>query len=1027
MKNHKLLFAFAVAGAMMASCADEFDVDNYVVNRPGDIEQYEYLKDYAPLKTYLDRTANPDLKIGAALTASDFNNKGNVFTLAVANVDEVVAGNAMKMASIVNDKGDFNFGTVQNFVQAAEDAGLTIFGHTLAWHAQQPTKWLNKLLADKPMPKPDGPTTVQEEVVFTSAPYEDGPFPFYPMGCQPPIIDGAIHFEPTGEWSQFFIKDGGVALDEGNYAVVLTIKSNLEGTIKLTVQNGWEGDAQQLDGNVKLSGGDDFEEVLIKYNGLVGGNYDLILKPETFGAVIDLKGFKIIKYNEISTGGPATHIERKLVKEVTYTDGPFPFYPMGCEPPVIDNAIHFEPTGDWSQFFISGAIGLEEGNYVFVLRMKSTLEGTIKLTVQNGWGGDAQQLDGNVKLSGGDDYEDIEITYNDLVGGNYDPILKPETFGGTLDIQSLKVYKLEEVVGPTPKEVAKVTYTDGPFPFYPMGCEPPVINNAIHFEPTGDWSQFFISSAIGLEEGNYSFVLRIKSSKEGTIKLTVQNGWGGDAQQLDGNVKLSGCNDFEDVEIKYDGIVGGNYDPILKPETFDGVLDIQSLTVIKWEEPVETGNTVEKKITENKPTIVITTQDKVSDPWDSQFWIRTTNPYSNGQSFEFSMDVRADIKSRVSTQNHKEPAEWTAGAGLGDITFETEWGTYTKSGTLDADGHSFAFNLNEQASGTKYYIRNIKLLINGQPAITNGDLSTDDVSCFIVKEYPATTTSNATISPSITYSVWVDSNTIPLTEEEKRDTVTYAFKKWINGMMDATEGKVKAWDLVNEAISGTPGDDGFYALQHESQDDNDFFWQNYLGDIDYVVIAEKTAREAYARQENNTGDLKLFINDYNLESDWDHNQKAKSLVNWIAKWEAAGAKIDGIGTQMHVSLYENEEIQQSKKEAITAMFEILANSGKLVRISELDMGIVDKAGKTVKNDQMTFEREKAMADFYQWIIEEYFRVVPAAQRYGITQWCITDSAKGSGWREDEPVGLWYRDYTRKPAYAGWAEGLKNAK
>ena len=64
-----------------------------------------------------------------------------------------------------------------------------------------------------------------------------------------------------------------------------------------------------------------------------------------------------------------------------------------------------------------------------------------------------------------------------------------------------------------------------------------------------------------------------------------------------------------------------------------------------------------------------------------------------------------------------------------------------------------------------------------------------------------------------------------------------------------------------------------------------------------------------------------------------------------------------------------------------------------------------------------------MAEFYQFIIEKYFEIIPAAQRYGITQWCATDSPADSGWRGGEPVGLWDINYNRKPTYAGFANGL----
>ena len=101
----------------------------------------------------------------------------------------------------------------------------------------------------------------------------------------------------------------------------------------------------------------------------------------------------------------------------------------------------------------------------------------------------------------------------------------------------------------------------------------------------------------------------------------------------------------------------------------------------------------------------------------------------------------------------------------------------------------------------------------------------------------------------------------------------------------------------------------------------------------------------YKRQAENGGspsDLKLFINDYNLESDWDDNKKLKSLIEWIKRWEADGTtQIDGIGSQMHVSCFADPATQQSKEEHVVKMLELLAASGKLVKISELDMGYVD--------------------------------------------------------------------------------------
>ena len=71
------------------------------------------------------------------------------------------------------------------------------------------------------------------------------------------------------------------------------------------------------------------------------------------------------------------------------------------------------------------------------------------------------------------------------------------------------------------------------------------------------------------------------------------------------------------------------------------------------------------------------------------------------------------------------------------------------------------------------------------------------------------------------------------------------------------------------------------------------------------------------------------------------------------------------------------------------MFEILAKSGKLVKVSELDMGYVDESGTTVLTKDMTEEQHKAMAEYYKFIVKKYFEIIPVAQQYGITQWCAT--------------------------------------
>ena len=149
--------------------------------------------------------------------------------------------------------------------------------------------------------------------------------------------------------------------------------------------------------------------------------------------------------------------------------------------------------------------------------------------------------------------------------------------------------------------------------------------------------------------------------------------------------------------------------------------------------------------------------------------------------------------------------------------------------------------------------------------------------------------------------------------------------------------------------------------------------------------------------------------DYNLEYNFD---KCKGLIQFVENIESKGAHVDGIGTQMHINI-------NSDKDKISQMFQLLAAAGKLIKISELDIGL----GNYKQTADATDDDYIAQAAMYKYVVEEYFECIPAAQRYGITQWSPLDSPANSSWRKGEPIGLWTEGYKRKRAYAGFVEGL----
>lgn len=735
-----------------ASCADDKFVD-FKTEKPESIAQYEYLNAYDALKTYIDRSTHPNFKLGVGVAANDFLKGEMVRSVAVANFDEVVAGNAMKYASIVADDGSMDFGTVTKFVEAAKTSGLTVYGHTLCWHSQQNNKWLNSLIANKP--KPVDPSSVNRVLHIVAGEPKDN----------------------VWDWEIYYDLDNVLEIGK-QYTLTLRIKGSNPGAFSF-----WPG----------------------------------------------------------MKDGSNTHYG---FPECTSGEG------------WIDNTIVFTPTSSIDRLrFCFGKLG-------------------------------------------GDLYFD-------------DVVLKADGSEANL-----------------------------------------LVNSSFDEDDISHWTTVsWMGLSYGVEELG-------ESGSTVWFESIITNG---DAEG-------------EDVSCFYateDGKGGPYAAPI--GETGTGADGVGRAFIVK-------------------------SADNPAEDHSTQFFVKANTVLKEGDICKLSFKYKADKAAGSDSQTHKKPGEYIFYDAGVSVNFTTQWQKFEKE-----------FTVTEQM-------------------VTNEGVQPFQTIAWNLAKFKE---ANTYYFDDIEFGIQKKAEGIPLTPEEKKEVLTNELERWIKGMMEACGGSVTAWDVVNEPISGG-GDDGNgnYALQSATNpDDNgvggqNFYWQDFLGD-DYVRIPIKFARKYFAENGGNSGDLKLFINDYNLESWWDDNKKVKSLINWIKRWESDGeTKIDGIGTQMHVSYILNEADQKKQEESIVNMFELLAASGKLIKITELDMGIVEKAfGEGIKTELVTFEQYQKMSDFYKFIIQKYFEIIPVAQQYGITQWAATDSPADSGWRKGQPIGLWDLNYNRKHTYAGFADGL----
>lgn len=237
-------------------------------------------------------------------------------------------------------------------------------------------------------------------------------------------------------------------------------------------------------------------------------------------------------------------------------------------------------------------------------------------------------------------------------------------------------------------------------------------------------------------------------------------------------------------------------------------------------------------------------------------------------------------------------------------------------------------------------------------------------------------------------------------KEVSRDVLIERLKNHIQGVVGHFKGRVKGWDVVNEAIM----EDG--NLRHS-------YYYKIIGP-EFIRMAFEFAHEADPQAE-------LYYNDYNMH----FAGKREGVIRLIRELKSKGIRIDGIGMQSHVAF--NTPLDEYEKSIIA-----FANEGVKVMITELDLSVLPwphgNFGAAVETD---FEYEERMnpykngltpeaiekqTRFYTDLFKIYLRHADHISR--VTFWGVSD---GDSWKNNWPMHgrtdyplAFDRNYNAKP-------------
>ena len=556
-------------------------------------------------------------------------------------------------------------------------------------------------------------------------------------------------------------------------------------------------------------------------------------------------------------------------------------------------------------------------------------------------------------------------------------------------------------------------------------------------------------------EMNKTYVIKFKAkstSPAGELQFQYQNGTtyssqggyntfnvGTDWQTFQYEFTITKYDDVNRIILNF-GKVGGTYtiDDIqfgLKQEDpMDNVLagdasDFEGGTMGKWgswgsnKESAE----VEEGVGYNNSKALALKNKGDGNAWEAQCAYTFDDALQAGKKYIIQFYAKSTSAAGELQFQYQNGSTYSSQGGYNTFSVGTDWVKceFTFTPAYD-DANRIILNFGKV--GATYYIDNIKFgLAKDQTSATRG------IQYVLARNGKAR---KATRAGSKMYYILK-------TPAEKQAALEGAMEAWVSGVANHLKEKNVVpfgYEVINEPIAdgsnmyrglseGTFGgtwtdDDGNTQYDAAPTEDDangltlnwgsgHWYWGYYVPD--YHVKAFQLARKYLP------ADTKLFVNDYNLETS---PKKLEALIKFVKEIDEKNGSpiVDGIGTQMHVTLNCSDNAEKNAaniaelKTKVDAMFQTMAATGKLIRVTELDLSL---GTGTPSSNQY-----KAQSDAYRMIVESYKANVPEAQQSGITVWSLSDNeAEHEYWLKGQVPNLFDKDYKRKWAYKGFCDGI----